>query len=205
MKLFTAKDKAWTDAKGIAIPYTRIDALERMRERHATKLIDGGLKLEAAIAAFKQMATEMHNEVVITTAERNDVDLTKRKGNYTWFSFGRAVKVEVDMQDKQQLDSVLVGAAHAKLMELLEKTVSSDVEFLPELIRGAFENTRGALDARKVISLLGYRSKVKHALFQEACNLIEQSISVAGTKQYIRISQLQEDGSYRALNLNFSK
>jgi hypothetical protein len=203
--MYTPKDKTWKDAKGVEVPYTRTDALERLRERNAAALLKEALDLEQRIAAFKAKTMRLHAEVVEANAKRHDVDLSKTKGNHTWFSFARDVKVEADMQDKVQLDDIMVSAAHEKLMSLLKDTVKSEVEFLPELINSAFENTRGMLDTRKVLSLLGYRHKVKHTLFQEAMDLIEKSINVAGTKQYFRISELQEDGSYRNINLNFSK
>lgn len=201
----TPKNKTWSDPKGIAIPYSRIDALERLREKNAAVLHKEALDLEKRIAAFKARTLELHSQVVDANAKKHDVDLSKSKGNHTWFNFDRSVKVEADMQDKVMLDDVMVSAAHEKLKELLKSTITSDVEFLPELVNSAFENTKGMLDTRKVLSLLGYRHKVKHKLFQEAMELIEKSIGTAGTKQYFRISELMVDGSYRVINLNFSK
>jgi hypothetical protein len=203
--MYTAKDKTWKDAKGVEVPYTRTDALERLREKNAAILHKEALELEKRIAAFKLKTLDLHREVVEANAKKHEVDLSKSKGNHTWFDFARTVKVEADMQEKVQLDDMKVAAAHEKLMALLKDTVKSEVEFLPELINSAFENTKGQLDTRKVLSLLGYRRKVKHALFQEAMDLIESSINVAGTKQYFRISELMPDGSYRNINLNFSK
>jgi hypothetical protein len=75
---------------------------------------------------------------------------------------------------------------------------------IKQIVTDAFSTTRGKLDAKKVMSLLRYKDKVKDALFLESMELLEKSIRRPDSRIYHRISERQPDGSYKAIDLNFS-
>ena len=204
-KRHTAKDETWIDANGVAIPYKRTDTVERTRERNAHRLYADASKLAEHIAEFKKLFVKCHSEVVDASDKKNGSDVKKTKGNKDWFSFDRGIKIEADIQERIEFDDLTISAAREKLDAFLKDAVKSEVEFVSELITSAFSTSNGKLDAKKVMGLLGFRHKIKAAMFQEAMELIEKSILRTGSKQYFRISVRQEDGSYEAVNLNFSK
>ena len=78
------------------------------------------------------------------------------------------------------------------------------MEFVKDLVTDAFSTSKGKLDAKKVMSLLKYRNKIKDYQFQEALNLIETSIRKPDSKTYFRVWERREDGSYGIVDLNFS-
>ena len=77
-------------------------------------------------------------------------------------------------------------------------------DFIKQMITDAFSTTKGKLDAKKVMSLLRYKSKVKTPLFLEAMDHLENSIRRPDSKQYFRVFGKLEDGSYQLIDLNFS-
>lgn len=203
-KAYTSKDKLWTDHTGLPIPYTRTSAVERLQERHAATLLNEAKKLEAQIAAFKEKVAKLHTEVVAAHEAKEGVELKKTKGNMQWYNFDRSIKVEADVQERIEFDDITIAMAREKLNAFLDQSVKSDVEFVVELVTSAFNTTNGKLDAKKVMALLGYKHKIKAALFQEAMSLIEKSIKRTGSKMYFRVGEQQDDGSYSNVNLNFS-
>jgi hypothetical protein len=204
MKQQTSKDKTWTDAKGDPIPYNRTTAIERLQERNAHTLLNAAQKAEAALKALKDLVQDKHGEVLAALEKSTGVSLKKSKGNKQWYSFDRSILVEADAQERIEFDGLLITAAREKLHSYLTSKLTSDDEFLVEMVTKAFETTNGKLDSKRVMHLVSYKSKVKAALFQEAITLIEKSIRRTNAKMYFRVSVRQEDGSYEAVQLNFS-
>jgi hypothetical protein len=126
------------------------------------------------------------------------------KGNYTWFNFDRSVKIEVSVNERIEFDDLTIKACKEKLDEFLSENVTSKHEMIKQIVTDAFSTTRGKLDAKKVMSLLRYKDKVKDALFLESMELLEKSIRRPDSKTYYRISERMEDGGYRVIDLNFS-
>lgn len=200
----TPKDKVWKDAKGDPVPYNRTTALERLQERNAHKLLAEAQRVEKALLALKELVQDKHGEVIAAHEKNSGVQLKKSKGNKVWHSFDRSIQVEADAQERIEFDGLLITSARELLHEYLSEKLSSDDEFLVEMVTKAFETTNGKLDSKRVMHLVSYKHKVKAAKFQQAVALIEKSIRRTNAKMYFRISVRQEDGSYKAVQLNFS-
>lgn len=200
----TPKNDMWTDEKGIAIPFTRTTRYERVSEANAHRILKGAISLSKALAAFKETVTTIHQEQLAAFAQEKGVDLSQRKGNHTWHSFDRGIRVSADAQERVTFDDMTISAAREKFNEFLAGAVSTESEAVGELIRGAFENTNGKLDPKRVMELLRYRSKIKHELYQQATTLIEESIRRSYSKTYYTVAVRQEDGSYEAIKLDFA-
>ena len=200
----TAKDKTWTDPKGMAIPYNRTTALERLQERNAHRLLVEAKRTEKTLTELKELVQKLHGEVLTAFDKSEGVNVKATKGNKQWYAFDRSIVVEADVQDRIEFDGLLITAAREKLSAYLTAKLNSDDEFLVEMVTRAFETTNGKLDSKRVMHLVGYKSKVKAALFQEAIALIEKSIRRTSSKMYFRIGERQEDGSYQYVQLNFS-
>lgn len=204
MKQQTPKDKVWTDAKGNAVPYNRTTAQERLQERSAHKLATEALKAEAVLKGLKELVLKVHADVLAGFDKAKGTDIKASKGNKEWYNFDRSIRVEADVQDRIEFDSLTITAAREKLHTYLTSKLSSDDEFLVEMVTKAFETTNGKLDSKRVMHLVSYKSKVKAQLFQEAIALIEQSIRRTNSKTYFRVSLRQEDNSYRTIQLNIA-
>lgn len=203
-KPYTSADKMWTDHTGVQIPYTRTSAVERLQERLAPRLLAKAKKLEADIAAFREEVSQLHASVVTAHEEKEGVQVKRTKGNMVWYNFDRSIKVEADVQERIEFDAITIAQARETLDTFLTNAVKSDVEFVVDLVTSAFSTTNGQLDAKKVMGLLRYKSKIKAQLFQDAMELIEKSITRTTSKVYFSIAERDEAGSYSRVNLNFS-
>ena len=196
-------DQYWTDEKGVKSPYSRTTKAERLMENQSFKLAKEALKLNKELSVFKNYVRDVCQNVYDTfMAEKNND--TPTKGNFTWYNFDRSIKIEVSINERIEFDDLTITACKDKLNEFLNENVESKDIVIKEMVLDAFETSRGKLDAKKVMSLLRYRNKIKAPVFQEALNLLEESIRRPESKTYFRVSTRTAEGKYEVIDLNFS-
>lgn len=204
VKIHKPGDSHWTDEKGIQVPVSRVTKAEKNREKSTARLLNGALKLNEQLKAFKQEVFEITSKLYREHMEASGLDGKDMKGNWTLYNFDRSIKVDVSVKDRIEFDDLEIEAAKQKFNTFLDQNVSATDEFIKDLIMDAFNTSKGKLDVKKVTSLLGYRTRVKEPLFQEALDHIENGMRRPSSKTYFQVFARCEDGSYEAINLNFS-
>ena len=197
------KQSEWQDETGKLIPLKYISPLNRLKERNAGNLLTNAKRLSEELIEFKDSVKKLCNDVYQKAIEELRTNITN-KGNFTFFNFDRSIKIEVSISERIDFDDLTIQACKSKLDEFLNNTLDSKQEFVKDLVTDAFSTTKGKLDAKKVLNLIKYRSKIKHELFQDALNLLEQSIRKPDSKTYFRIWERAEGGEYNLIDLNFS-
>lgn len=201
--IYNKKDEMWKDEAGMLIPRARITPLEKQKEAACASIVKQATEVSKRLAAFKEELKLKVNEVYLLAMASCNVKVDS-KGNYTIFSFDRSIKIEVSVSDRITFDDLIIKAAQEKFNEFLRETVESKFAFVNELITDAFSTSRGSLDAKKVMGLLKYTTRISHPLFLEACELIQRSIVRPDSKTYYRVFVKNEDEQYEAIELNFS-
>ena len=199
----TSKDKAWSDESGSQIPFNRTTNLERLKERNADRIIKSAIKINKELNEFKQMIRQLCEEIFTMAMTQNGTEKAT-KGNYTWYNFDHSLKIEVAISDRIQFDELNIKSAKELFDQFLMESIDPKVDFIRELINEAFSTSHNKLDAKKIMSLLKYRSKIADVRYQEAVKLIEQGIRRPDSKTYFRIWQKDEDGKYQNIDLNMS-
>ena len=143
-------------------------------------------------------------EEVYTKAMAELKNESANKGNFTWYNFDRSIRIEVKINERIEFEDIAIKACQDKLNKYISENTSSTDPLIPQLINDAFSTQRGKLDAKKVMGLLRYRSRIKNELFQEAMEHLEQSIRRPSSKAYYMISVRTEEGKYELLDLNFA-
>ena len=198
------KTKTWVDEQGVELPAARITKAEKLAEKTAERLYKQAAKINDALAAFKTAMIADCNGVKAAVYDENGQDPEKNKGNFTWYNFDRSLKIEVNISERIDFDETLIQLCQNKLNEFLDNNVESKDGFVKQFVIDAFSKSRGGLDAKKVMNLLKYRSKVNSPLFTEALDLLEKSIRHPDSKRYFRISVRNSEGAYENVDLNFS-
>lgn len=196
-------DKFWTDESGTQVPYSRTSESEKLMEKESYRLFKEALKINQELAAYKKTLTDTCQKVYATFMAEKGNDKVG-KGNYTWHNFNRTIKIEVSINERIEFDDLTITACKDKLDEFLKETVQSTDDAIKAMIMDAFNNTKGRLDTKKVMNLLRYKSKIKHAFYQEAMELLESSIRRPDSKAYFRVWAMDDNGSYQLIDLNFS-
>ena len=204
VKTQTSKDQFWLDEKGSQIPFNRINEVERLMERSSAKLLKESLTINKRLSDFKFEVKETCEKIYDAYMKMAKNEDKKSKGNFTWFNFDRSIKIEVSISERIEFDDLGIQVCKDKLNQYIDENVSAKEDFIKQMITDAFSTTKGKLDAKKVMSLLRYKSKVKTPLFLEAMDHLENSIRRPDSKQYFRVFGKLEDGSYQLIDLNFS-
>jgi len=201
----TSKQSTWTDASGVQVPFNRVTKLEKNKEAAAAKLQKSANQITDLLADFKEVIEKCTAAFYEEVLKENKADKRERKGNFTWFNFNKTIKVERSATERIEFKDVEIQLAKEKLDSFITDSLSSADAFIKELVNDAFQNTKGGLDPKKVLSLLKYRSKTKAVKFHEALDLIEKSIERNSSKTYYRISvKNEQSGEYEYIKLNFS-
>lgn len=193
----------WIDESGNKIPYSRTTRLERSMEHKSAKLLKDAKDLSDRMAAFKDDIARVCAEIYAAFMAEKEVKPTT-KGNFTWYNFDRSIKIEVAINERITFDELQISAAREKLDQFLTENMDGKVEFIKELVIDAFKTSRGQLDAKKIMSLLKYRSKIRQPLFQSAMEDIEAAIRRPASKTYYRVFERTDEGNYKLVDLNFS-
>lgn len=199
----TSKDKVWIDETGTAIPFNRTHQIERLKEKKAFSLYKKAVAINKELSDFKSHMAEICEEVY-TKAMAELKNESANKGNFTWYNFDRSIRIEVKINERIEFEDIAIKACQDKLNKYISENTSSTDPLIPQLINDAFSTQRGKLDAKKVMGLLRYRSRIKNELFQEAMEHLEQSIRRPSSKAYYMISVRTEEGKYELLDLNFA-
>ncbi|HRF80149.1 MAG TPA: DUF3164 family protein, partial [Flavobacteriales bacterium] len=178
--------------------------VERKQERNAHAILEAAAKANKALTELKELVRAKHMEVVDSITKAEGVDVKQTKGNKTWYSFDRSIKVECNMHDNITFDDMLIGVAREKLNAWLNSKLTSDEEFVVELVTSAFETTNGKLDSKRIMHLLSFRSKIKAGAFQDALDTIEKSMRRTHSREYFTVGVRTEGEKYENVQLNFS-
>lgn len=195
--------KTWTDAEGHTVPIGYITPVQKSQEAASVKIANQADKTAIQLKKLKKELEEQIKAEQLKFAEEKDIDYDFGK-SFTMFSFDRRIKIERDVQNRIDFEPNLIEAARVKLMRFLDDGIDAKTEFIKEMILDAFRTRQGQLDAKRVLSLFKYRSKIKEASFVDALNLIDESINRSQSKIYYRIYIRKPAGDYEQIPLSIT-
>lgn len=194
----------WIDEAGTAIPYNRTTNYERKAERFTGKYAKQALNLNEALTAFKTALSKEVDELYDAFVKEKGSELGKGKGSITIYNFDRSIKIVCSVKEAITFDENTIALAKAKLDEVLNDGLQSAKDFVKPLVMDAFNNSKGNLDVKRVLGLKKYASKVSDKRYQEAMDLIDQSIRRPKSKEYHQVFIKDAAGEYINVQLNFA-
>src|SRR4051812_32228876 len=102
--IYTKQNSTWTDEGGTVVPVSRISALESKKEKTAARLLKEAGNINARLATFKMEFDRSCQAIYEQAMKEADADATKSKGNFTWFSFDRSIKIEKSINERVDFD-----------------------------------------------------------------------------------------------------
>lgn len=196
-------DQSWIDESGKSIPYNRTTQTEKLREKLAFKVFQQASKINQMLKEYKKMVREASQAYVASFVSESKGGAVTEKGNYTWYNFDESIRIEVDAQESIRFDDLTIVQAKEKLMSFIGSAVKGE-DFVIALISDAFQNTKGRLDVKKVLSLRKHRQRIKSPVYHEAMDLIDNAIRYRDSKTYYRVAVRDSNGEYQTIDLNLS-
>ena len=202
----TSKDANWIDETGNSIPFNRTTKSERLKEKYSNKILKEAQNASEKLKALRDLMDVAIGEILEECRSENSVKLDG-KGNYTWYNFNRSIRVEVNINELITFDEIKLESAKEKLSSLIRDNTKGD-DFILSIVEQAFQTTTGKLDTKRILSLKKHTSRIVNLsiknTWQEAMDLIDQSISRPTSKKYMKVYLKDEAGEYQNIPLNFS-
>lgn len=202
MEKVQKKAKVYTDKDGHKIPSGFIPKIDREKHAAALKIHKKAVEISARLSAFKSEVFAMADDLYERTLTEKNIKLRNNsKGGYSIVTIDKSVKIEVTISESIAFDD-RIDIAQKLINEYLEdKTKDGDAE-LSLLINEAFRTTHGRLDTRRIINLM--KLQIKHTKWVKAMELIKESMSTSNSKRYIRVWEMQPNGEYKSIKLDFA-
>ena len=168
-------EKTMLDGQGQAVPVRYVKPYDRKRDLLARRVLTRWLKAREAI---RRVYAETDADMAAIESEavngRTGNRKLGQKGNFQFCSFDGLVQVARSARYELRFDERLRVAQEIIESIIAEKADGID-EDLATLLRGVFRPTSdGLLSQARVMGL--FRLKLKHARWQEAMDLIRESI-----------------------------
>lgn len=201
----TIKNEIWIDESGTQIPYKRINKSERANEIICSKVVAKAALCNKKLVEFKQDLKELVEQSELAFIEEFGIERSEKyKGNYTFFNFDRSIKIERSVNETITYDEALGMAAKEIFMNFISTSVTSSKDWVKGLIIDAFETKGGKLDPKRITLLMRHEARAKDAEYSRGCDLLKQAERRPDSKIYHRIFVKDDDGEYKAIELNFS-
>jgi hypothetical protein len=198
----TIPDGYMIDTQGRLIPESQIKKIDLERDK-LVKDIVAEAKIEAeALAKFKDKTMRKIEVFVARSAKEFKVKMGGKKGNITLLSYDGAYKIIRSVNEFLTFDERL-QVAKALIDECIQEWSDGSRDEIKVLINDAFAvNKQGKIDRNRILGLR--RLNIKHPKWRKAMDAITESITVTNTKEYIRVYERQQDGTYLPLSLDMA-
>jgi hypothetical protein len=192
------KNVMWIDPDGIEVPVKYIAKEEQERNLAVTTAFDVIAKLEKELEVARDKVFGLINGYLDSIAASYG---EKWQGNAMLLDFGHNLKIEIQNSKRISFDEKL-QIAKTKIDECVKKWSEKTDGKIKLIIDKAFSvDKQGMIDTKLVLGLRNI--KIDDELWMEAMQLIADSVTVTGTKQYMRFYRKNAEGVFEAVKLDF--
>lgn len=191
------------DAQGRLVPLGQIEEIDKQRHELVMELVGQAHTQREAMRDFKSKIMGDVEAFVQLSAEEYGVNIGGKKGNVTLYSFDGKYRIQRSITEHFMFDERLQAAKELVDQCLKEWTEGSPGE-LKAIVNDAFQvDKEGLINVNRILGLR--RLKIADERWKTAMKAISDSLQTVGSKAYFRISERQEDGSYKYLPLDMAK
>jgi hypothetical protein len=181
----TEPESMMINALGHHVPMSKIKPIDLERNDLVTSIVKLAKGVSHNIADFKKDAFSNVEAFIQLSAEQYGVTLGGKKGNVSLLSFDGRYKVTRQIQEHIHFDERL-QAAKALIDQCITSWTTDSNDNVKAIVNRAFEvNKEGNISTSSVLMLRTL--KIDDPEWLAAMNAISDSITVSGSKQYIRI------------------
>jgi hypothetical protein len=173
------------DHRGALVPVGIVKEVDKMRDALVQEIVRAAVRVSEELAEFKRKAMADVLAFVELAGEKYGVKMGGQKGNISLMSFDGRYKVLRSINEYITFDERL-EAAKILLDDCLKSWTEGSSDELKKLVNFAFEvDKTGKLSTQRIMGLL--KVDIKDPLWRKAMEAITESITVCGSKAYIRV------------------
>lgn len=173
------------DSKGRLVPEEMVKPVDKLRDELVLRLVEKAGTLSCWLAEYKATAFSEIADFVELSASEYGKKLGGIKGNICLPSYDGRYKVLLAVAENFVFDERL-QVAKGLVDECIHEWSDSAVPELKALVNDAFQvDKKGNVDTKRILSLRKFDIQDKRWL--QAMEAISDSLTVAGSRTYIRI------------------
>ncbi|NDV27742.1 DUF3164 family protein [Desulfovibrio sp. JC010] len=191
------------DAQGRLVPLGQVKEIDKQRHETVMELVAQTMSMREAMSALKSKFVDDVETFVQLSAEEYEVKIGGKKGNITLYSFDGKYRIQRSVNEHFAFDE-RIQAAKELVDECLKEWTETSPGELKVVVNDAFQvDKEGNINVNRILGLR--RLKITDPRWKRAMDAISDSLQTVGSKAYFRVSERQEDGSYKYLPLDMAK
>jgi len=190
------------DAQGRQVPENMVNEIDKTRDDLIYEIVFQAEDLSQILATFKTGVMADIEAFIQLSGEKYGISVGGKKGNVTLMSFDGRYKVMRSITERVDFDERL-QVAKELIDQCIQEWSETSRDEVKVLINDAFYvDKKGKLNTNRILGLR--RLNITDGKWKQAMNAIGESITVAGSKAYVRIYERKADGSYKQINLDLA-
>ncbi len=190
----------WRDEEGAMLPERLIKPGKLVEDLFVRTVAAGALATHGTLGRLKAMSFSEAAALIDALASQYGVKVGGKVGNVSFFSYDRAWKVQISVQERLAVNAN-IEAAKAALNEWLAEAEASDE--VRALVNAAFG--LGDQDGVRVAELVRLKKlPIDHPKWKAAMAAIDDALEPACKAQYLRVYQRRPDGKYVQIALDLA-
>lgn len=186
-----SENKYMQNGRGHLVPVEQVTEYDQLKDSTVRELIARAEKLQSDIRDFKLAAMGDVTAFMQLALDKYRAKAGGVKGNVQLVSYDGTMRVQVAVAEFHVFDERL-QAAKALVDECLHDWTEDARPEVRALVNQAFEvDKEGNVSPSRVLPLL--KLEISDARWQEAMRAIKDSLTVYGSKQYIRFHRREVD------------
>jgi hypothetical protein len=172
-------------ADGGLMPEGLVKAADKLQDELVRKIVRDAIPLSEAVGQFRRSSLEQVDDFVALLEAEHQARPGGKKGNLTLYSYDGLLKIVVRVPDILDFGPEL-QVAKSIVDELLTEWSADSRDELKAIVNRAFAvDTKGQINRHALFGLL--RHDIKDERWQRAMKALRDSITIIGSKRYIRI------------------
>jgi len=190
------------DAQGRQVPVDMVSEIDKTRDALVKEIVKKALALSEFMEEFKLGVIGDIEAFIQLSGEKYGLSVGGKKGNVTLMSFDGEYKITRAISEYIIFDERLQVAK-----ELIDQCITDWSEGINDKIRvlvndAFYVDKQGKLNTNRILGLR--RLNIPDEKWKQAMDAIGESITVSGSKVYVRIYRRKENGSYTQINLDLA-
>lgn len=193
----------FTDFKGDLTAVENVSKEDKARDKVVEACCAKAIKLHEQIKKTKEEIVALVEEYLETVAEKHG---TSWKGNTKILNFAQDQSLTVKVQNYIGFDEKL-NVAKNLIDECLAAWTADSNPALATLVNKAFETDRkGKINREFIFKLIRMKMNAKTCMdkWEEAMQLLKDSMIVEGSKDYYTLGHRKENGEWETIILDFA-
>lgn len=191
-----------TNAAGHLVPESKIDAIDLLRDELVNDVVNEATELSQALQAFKVKTLMKIQDFIELSAQTYGQQIGGKKGNVSLASFDGNLMVKRSINENITFDERLM-VAKSHIDDCIHRWTEGGNDNIKALVEHAFQTDKeGNISVTRILGLR--RLDIKDQQWLSAMEAIADSISITGSKTYIRLYQRNAKDAMEQISLNIS-